>query len=315
MMAQLPSSSLSFQSLETCGSFWLSVASTMAWPTFLTAVGFIYLKVKLTYGHHEGGKLERKTLLGVVDHHAIAPGAITNPPQLSGLSGGCFTSSHSISGGSDISMVEAGFGSIQLLTSGFPILNFRWPKTGDDALHSSVQLVRKMIRRPVLEEENISWSKIAISTVGFLFGLVGLLRNPSSLPAGVKAMFTAGVVPDIRVFLLANTITTVISFFIGLITGLISRAPSAHRASRIMSGTLMIIWSLLCLASFGVGCWQINTRRTTKESVWPMFIYWAPATSMINFDICGIDPIQLLAMAGVVLGIIGENNISCRQGG
>src|SRR6202044_973701 len=116
--------------------------------------------------------------------------------------------------------------------------------------------------RPVLEEENISWSKIAISTFGFLFGLVGLLRDPSSLPAGVKAMFIAGVVPDIRVFLLANTVATVISFLFGLITGLISRAPSARRASRIISVTLMVLWFLLCLASFGVGCWQINTRRT-----------------------------------------------------
>ena len=36
----------------------------------------------------------------------------------------------------------------------------------------------------------------------------------------------------------------------------------------------------------------------------------APATSMINVNICGIDPLPLLAMTGVVLGIIGENNIS-----
>jgi hypothetical protein len=309
-MAQLPSS-LSLQSLETCGSFWLSVASTMAWPTFLTAVGLIYLKVKLTYGYYEGGKLERETILGVVDHHAIVPGSFTEPPQFGGLSGGFFASSHSSIGGSGFSMVEAGFGSSQLFASGYPILNFCWPKTGNDALNTSVQLVRKMIRRPVLEEENISWTKIAISTVGFVIGLVGLLRDPSSLPAGVTAMFIAGVIPDIRVFLLANTVTSVISFFSGLVTGLISRAPSASRASRIVSPTLTVIWSLLCLALFGVGCWQINTRRTRKESVWPMFIYWAPATSMISVDICGIDPIPLLAMTGVVLGIVGENNISC----
>jgi hypothetical protein len=217
--------------------------------------------------------------------------------------------------GPGFNMVEAGFGSLQLFASGYPILNFCWPKTGSDALNTSVQLVRKMIRRPVLEEENISWSKIAISTVGFVFGLVGLFRDPSSLPAGVKAIFDAGVVPDIRVFLLANTVTSVISFFSGLIVGLISRAPSASRASRIIETTLQVIWSLLCLTLFGVGCWQINTRRTRKESVWPMFIYWAPATSLINVNICGIDPLPLLAMAGVVLGIIGENNISCRQGG
>ena len=31
---------------------------------------------------------------------------------------------------------------------------------------------------------------------------------------------------------------------------------------------------------------------------------------MINVNICGIDPLPLLAMTGIVLGIIGENNIS-----
>jgi len=314
-MAQLPSS-LSFQSFETCGFFWLSVASTMAWPTFLTVVGFIYLKATLTYGYQDGGKLERETILGVVDHYAIVPGTIEEPPKVGGLVGGCFvTSQSSVGDGQGINMVETGFGSFQLFASGYPILNFCWPKTGRDTLNTSVQLVRKMIRRPVLEEENISWSKIAISTVGFVFGLVGLFRDPSSLPAGVKAMFAAGVVPDIRVFLLANTVTSVISFFFGLVVGLISRAPSASRASRIVQPTLTVIWSLLCLALFGIGCWQINTRRTTKTSVWPMFIYWAPATSIISVNICGIDPLPLLAMAGVVLGIIGENNISCRQGG
>lgn len=44
----------------------------------------------LTYKYHEGGKLER---LGIVDHHAFAPGAITDPPQLIDLTGSCFTSS------------------------------------------------------------------------------------------------------------------------------------------------------------------------------------------------------------------------------
>ena len=284
----------------------------MAWPTFLTAVSLIYLKVKLTYVDDEGGKLERETLLGVVDHITIAPGTINELPRSGGLSGGCFTSSQSSMGGSEFSVDEAGCGSFQLFASGYPILNFCWSKTANDALHTSVQLVRKLFRRPVLEEENISWSKIAISTVGFVFGLVGLLRDPSSLPVGVKSMFIAGVVPDIRVFLLANSVTSVISFFSGLVTGLISRAPSATRASRIVSIVLTIIWSLLCVALFGVGCWQINTRRMQKESVWPMFIYWAPATTLLGVDICGIDPLPLLAMTGVVLGIIGENNISCR---
>ena len=46
-----------------------------------------------------------------------------------------------------------------------------------------------------------------------------------------------------------------------------------------------------------------------------MFIYWTLATSLIGVNICGIDPLPLLAMAGVVLGIIGEDNISFRQNG
>ena len=287
----------------------------MAWPTFLTVLGILYMRLTLTYGYRDGGKLERATLLGVVDHHVIPSGAIVEPPRSIKLSAGCISTSHLSVDETGFRKVEMGFGSIQLFSSGYPILNFCWPKTGSEALNTGVQLVRKMIGRPVLEEENISRSKIAISAFGFVFGLVSLFHNPSSLPAGVKSMFIAGVVPDIRVFLFVNTVTSVISFFSGLVVGLISPSPSASRASRIVQLTLTILWSLLCLASFGVGCWQINTRRIRKESVWPMFIYWTPATSTININICGIDPLPLLAMTGVVLGIIGENNISCRQGG
>ena len=312
-MAQLPSS-LSFQTPETCGSFWLSVASTMAWPTFLTAVSLFYLRVTFIYRYDEGGWLKRTTLLGVVDYQLIAPGHFDEPPQFRRLSGGCISFHQSSVDGSGFSYDEAGLGSLQLFSSGYPILNFCWTKTGRNALNTGVQLARKMIGRPVLEEENISWSNIAISTFGFVFGLVGLFHNPSSLPAGVKSMFIAGVVPDIRVFLLANTITLATSFFSGFIVGLLSRSPSARQASSIVE-PMLTLWSLLCFASFGVGCWQINTRRIRKENVWPMFIYWAPATSVLRFNICGIDPLPFLAMAGVLSGIIGENNISCRQGG
>ena len=287
----------------------------MAWPTFLTVLGILYMRLTLTYGYRDGGKLERATLLGVVDHHVIPSGAIVEPPRSIKLSAGCISTSHLSVDETGFRKVEMGFGSIQLFSSGYPILNFCWPKTGGEALNTGVQLVRKMIGRPVLEEENISRSKIAISAFGFVFGLVGLFRNPSSLPAAVKSMFIAGVVPDIRVFLLANTVTSVISFFSGIVVGLISRSPSATLASRFVEPILKALWKLLCLASFGVGCWQINTRRIRKESVWPMFIYWAPTTSIVNGEICGIDVFAFLAMAGVLLGIIGENNISCRQGG
>ena len=312
-MAQLPSS-LSFPTPETCGSFWFSVASTMAWPTFLTAISIFYMSATLVYGYENGGNLERATLLGVVDHHDIAPGAYVGPLRSIRLTGGCISSSQSSADGLGFCIHEVGFGNLQLFLSGYPILNFCWSKTGNDALNAGVQLVRKMILRPVLKEENISWSKIAISIFGFVFGLVGLFHNLSSLPAGVKSMFIAGVVPDIRIFLLTNTVTSAISFITGLIVGLISRSPSATKASSIVQ-PMLTLWTLLCFASFGVGCWQINTRRIRKESVWPMFIYWAPATSMINVNICGIDPLPFLAMTGVVLGIIGENNISCHQGG
>ena len=201
---------------------------------------------------------------------------------------------------------------LRLLLSGYPIRNFSWVDTGDDTLNTSVQLIRKMIRRPVLEEENISWSNIVISTIGFIFGLVGLLRDPSSIPKGVQSMFVAGVVPNIQAFLLAKTVITVLSFLIGLVVGLISRAPSARQVTPAVSSTLSTIWFLLCLASFSVGCWQIDTRRRANESVWPMFIYWAPATTVVKINCCGLQPIQLLGMAGVVLGIVGENNIACR---
>jgi hypothetical protein len=46
-----------------------------------------------------------------------------------------------------------------------------------------------------------------------------------------------------------------------------------------------------------------------------MFIYWAPATSVFGFMVLVVDVVPLLGMTGVVLGIIGENNIACRHGG
>lgn len=152
-----------------------------------------------------------------------------------------------------------------LLLGGYPIRNFSWVDTGYDTLNTSVQLIRKMIWRPVLEEENISWSNIVISIIGFIFGLVGLLCDPSSVPKGVQSMFVAGVVPNIQVFLLAKTVITILSFLIGLIIGFISRAPSARQVAPIVSSSLRAIWLLLCLASFGVGCWH-NLADWYEES-------------------------------------------------
>ena len=71
------SSSLSLQSFETCGSFWLSVASTIAWPTLLAVLSIFYTRITVTYNLNRGGKIEQKTLLGVVDHKFIAPSPVT----------------------------------------------------------------------------------------------------------------------------------------------------------------------------------------------------------------------------------------------
>ena len=338
-MAQ--SSSLSLQSFETCGSFWLSVASTIAWPTLLAVLSIIYTQTTVTYNLNRGGKVEQKTLLGVVDHRVIAPETIQLPTSstrsraipsqfyithttstrtnrsyswcccLTGCSTSTATSTTGLRNGT-YTMDQRSYLDLRLLLGGYPIRNFSWVDTGDDTLNTGVQLIRLIIGRPVLEEEIISGSKIVISIIGFIFGLVGLLRDPSSIPKGVQSMFVAGAVPNIKVFLLANTVITVLSFLIGLIIGLTSRAPSARQVAPIFSTTLLIIWFLLCLASFGVGCWQIDTRRRAKESVWPMFIYWAPATTIVKAKLCGLQPIPLLGMVGVVLGIVGENNIACR---
>ena len=136
----------------------------------LTAVGFTYLRITLTYWYIKGSRLT--SLLPVVPSPTPRPsGSFLRP--LSWV-------------GSYFSIVENGFGIFRLFSSGFPVIDFCLPKTGDDALQSSVQLVRKMIWQPLfgdfifkLEIERISWSKISISNIGFVFGLVGLLRKPS----------------------------------------------------------------------------------------------------------------------------------------
>ena len=202
----------------------------------------------------------------------------------------------------DMTREEVGCGSFQLFTGDYPILNFCLPKTGNDALQMSVQLVRKIIRRPVLERENITCSKIVISTIGFVFGLVGLLRNPSSLPAGVKAIFIAGVVhpsfPSCQYRHFNHQF-------------LHRRHYRTHQSSSLSQSS--IGYRLIMYV-------DINMVATLFSFVWRWmladpFIYWAPAAMKLdcNINICGIrivNPIPILAMTGVVLGI-RENAISC----
>ncbi|GJJ06020.1 hypothetical protein Clacol_000207 [Clathrus columnatus] len=308
-----PDTTLSVKNFEQCGSFWLSVASTIAWPTLLTLVAFFYIKGSLTYTHDEGGKFEYSTIFGVVDHRPIEPGTLQEAPT--NLLGSCCssTSTYSAGGGAYLSSSETGFGSLALLADAYPIRNFFWTINSSEAMGSSVQLIRRLLRKEIVEEEEISISKLVIALIGFVFGLVGLLRDPKKVPEAVRTMFTKGAVPDIRVFLLGSSVASVTSFLLGALTALsTTRQPTARLAARKTQFIPQIIWSMLCLLSFGVGCWQIDSRRRAHETVWPMFIYWAPALSVLNLDICGVDPFKYLGMVGVVLGIVAQNELVCR---
>jgi len=306
------SSSLSLQSIEKCGLFWVSVAATIAWPTLLASLLFFYTESAITYSRESGGKTELSSFFGVIHQEDIAPGGLGT--------GSCCTDtqSNSVSDGDSnmsdmVYLIEYGFGNFALFLKGYPIRNFNWVVNSTESTSSGVQLARKIVRREILEEERIGWSKMIISLIGFVFGLVGLLKDPTSIPKGFKTMFDSGTVPDIRVFLLASTVASVLGFMSGAFTGLISRAPSARGAARIVGSVWGIVWSLLCLASFGVGCWQVNTRRIGRQSVWPMFIYWAPASTLLDVSLCGINPFVIFGIAGVILGIIGENQVACHH--
>jgi len=309
------SSSLSLQSIEKCGSFWVSVAATIAWPTLLALLAFFYIEGTITYSSESGGKTELSSIFGVIHQQDIAPGGLNETSN--GITGSCCagTQSNSVSNGysNTVYYKESGFGSLALFLIGYPIRNFNWVVNSTESTSSGVQLARKIVRREILEEERIGWSKMIISLIGFVFGLVGLLKDPTSIPKGFKTMFDSGTVPDIRVFLLASTVASVLGFMSGAFTGLISRAPSARGAARIVGSVWGIVWSLLCLASFGVGCWQVNTRRIGRQSVWPMFIYWAPASTLLDVSLCGINPFVIFGIAGVILGIIGENQVACHH--
>jgi hypothetical protein len=301
----------SLSSLETCGSFWLSVASTIAWPTLLALASFLYINVTIVYNNISGGKIETSTIFGVLEQRNVAPALLIDKVSKGSIGGVCCGSTTTSASSSDFYRSESGAGSLLLLGNGYPVRNFNWSLNALDATNASVQLVRRLLKRAVQEEEKIAWSKIILSSIGFAFGLVGLLRDPKSIPTAFKTMFIRSAIPDIRVFLLFSTVASLLGFFCGAFAGLVSNAPSARQATGIVGPALNLLWTLLCLASFGVGCWQVNERRVAKETVWPMFIYWSPAAVQIAVDCCGFSPLAILAMAGVVSGIIGENKIAC----
>lgn len=312
-----PVSGLSTQQFEQCGSFWLSVASTIAWPTLLTLLAFFYLKGTLTYSRADGGKLEYSTIVGVVDHRSIGPGQLNGTPE--GIVPACCTTYSSAAWSTEgetnsINHEETGFGSFGLLLEGYPIRSFVWITNSEEALSSSVQLVRKIFKKPVLAEEEISISKLIISLIGFVFGLVGLLRNPREIPDALRTIFDKGAIPDIRVFLLFSTVASVSSFILGILTSLVTlKQPTARLAAWKTKLVASIFWAIVCVVSFVVGCIQINDRRQTHRPVWPMFIYWAPSLTIVNVNICGLTPLIILAMVGVVLGIVAENQLACQH--
>ena len=303
----------SFQSLEKCGSFWLSVAATIALPTLLALSAVFYVHVSVIYTHHSGGKVETSTIFGVIDQKSIAPGSLDKPPS-AGFSGACCSSSTGTRVDDFYRGTEHGVGSFALLVGGYPVRNFNWALNSENATNAGVQLMRKLTKRAILEEESIGWSQIILSSIGFVFGLVGLLRDPTTIPLAFKAMFIPSTVPDIRVFLLGSTLASLLGFLGGAVAGLASHAPSAKEAAnKVHNVALWFLWSLLCMASFGIGCWQINTRRVAKETVWPMFIYWAPAAMSVQVSCCGINAFPVFAMVGVALAIVAENKIACHR--
>lgn len=261
--------------------------------------------------------MEYSTVVGVVDHRSIAPGQLNDTPE--GIVPSCCTTYSAASWTTEdsvhsINHEETGFGSLGLLLDAYPIRSFVWITNSEEALSSSVQLVRKILKKPVLAEEEISVSKLIISLIGFVFGLVGLLRHPHEIPDALRTIFTRGAVPDIRVFLLLSTVASVSSFVLGILTGLITlKQPTARLATWRIKLVLSIFWAIVCVISFVVGCIQINDRRVTHKSVWPMFIYWAPSLTIVHVNICGLTPLNILAMVGVVLGIVAENQLACQH--
>ncbi|GJJ06032.1 hypothetical protein Clacol_000219 [Clathrus columnatus] len=288
--------SLSIGDPEQCGMFWLSVASMIAWPTFLTLVTFIYSRGSVTYTKDDGGKFEYSMVLGT------SPASPTQHAPMEPSNGGQYY----------LSYTEAGYGSLALLLDAYPIRNFLWTVNSNETIDSSVQLVRRALGRNILPEEEISISHLVVTSIDFILRLVGLLLDRENIFNSVRTMFTGGVVPDIRVFLLGSTIASVMAFMLGTLTCLFTASqPSARKATRKTRLVLAIVWDILCLVSFAVGCWQIDSRRRAHQSIWPMFIYWTPSTSFIGLRIFGFNVSKVLGMIGVVLGVIARNELVC----
>ncbi|KIJ37549.1 hypothetical protein M422DRAFT_69261 [Sphaerobolus stellatus SS14] len=333
---------------SACSSFYLAVFATLSLPIVFALLFLFYAHASLTYSHTIGGKIERGTLFGIVEHHTLTPGSIDvpgtpadpekdpEPPKFltggrgRGLTGAWWKStrlsSYYNSNGrlGYIQYQEAGTGSLLLFLTGFPIRRFAWWINFETGMDISMQMLKKLRRVEQLEEERISQSNYVLSALVLIFALIGLLEEPRTLPRAVKNVFTARSTPDIRVFLFASIVASITGFIVGLFLGCIpnrrldGEGPGPKhwnwtvRGRRVSLITLLAMpWILLAFVSFGIGCWQVNERRIVGERVWPAFIYWAPAMLLPNWHTWGFDPFALFGMVCVLLGIIGQGEIVC----
>jgi len=321
---------------ESCSTFYLSTFATLLIPTLLSILSFIYLHGTLTYTHLIGGKVEHRTLLGVIDHRLISPGSIKlssnekepKEPEYvkiygkGGLTGAMCKSTRLTTyrdKPNDIACIqyeEAGMGSLSFLFTGYPIRKFCWVFNSRDAFLAGEQLSSRLRKAEVFEEERISMSKISISAIDFIFGLIAIHKGPHSIPKAAKAMFHPGGLPDIRIFLLIYIIASATAFIFGMvICSRTDRSPTSTKPSRKIASSikamLSLFWVAICIASFAFGCWQIAQRRKRRESVWPIFIYWAPLATFPRYILWGVDLLAMLGTVAVLLGVIGQGMNTC----
>ncbi|KAF8491261.1 hypothetical protein JB92DRAFT_2835686 [Gautieria morchelliformis] len=164
---------------------------------------------------------------------------------------------------------ESACGSFTFLST-YPTRGFDWYTNNVDAINAGCQLVRRMIKRLILEEEE---NKDA--------------RFVNRLCLGD---------------------TSLTGYLTGIAFGFCTyRQTSAKSAVAYPTIFWKVVWVTLSLVSFGIGCWQIDGKRKLKESVLGMFIYWVPAVTLMDIDVCGFNVFGLLGIVGTVLGIISGN--------
>jgi hypothetical protein len=166
------------------------MASTIGWPTLLTVCAFIYIHVRIVYSYAHGGTIHFSTIGGLTVEERRLPPNIDIDLSSINLTGACCAATHTYEGGDLRVANEAGYGSLAL-TSTYPIKGFDCPGNNTDAMNAGCQLVRRMLKLPILEDE-MAWTKMLISLIGFVLGIVGLARDPAAVPRSMRAIFVKG---------------------------------------------------------------------------------------------------------------------------